>query len=76
MAQAASKPGALGPRVALGFLFMGFREHRSNETVWHILKMKNNKSQPSPEEGSWRESLDSHEDAEKNEGTWMGGANL
>lgn len=65
MAQAASKPGALGPSVVLGFLFMGFREHRSTTTVWCILKMKNDKSEPSPEEGSWRESLDSCEDAKK-----------
>lgn len=59
MAQAASKPGALGPGVVLGFLFIGFREHRSDVTVWCVLKMKNDKSQSSPEEGSWRELLDS-----------------
>ena len=63
--QAASKPGTLGPGVVFGVLFMGFGEHRSTTTVWCILKMKNNKSQPSPEERSWRESLDSREDAKK-----------
>lgn len=65
MAQAASKPGALGPGVVLCFLFVGFGEHRSDTTVWCILKMKNDKSQSSPEDGSWRESLDSREDAVK-----------
>lgn len=70
MAQAVSKPGALGPRVVLGFLFMGFREHRSDTTVWCILKMKNDKSQSSPEEGSWRESLDSHENSIKRRRGW------